>query len=74
MKLGYPETGVGSFRLPLHWSQPSQGKRRRKLKVSFGSSDHGGERPVLSFTADSYGHEARPHQRPQYGSLISLST
>jgi hypothetical protein len=46
----------------LHWSQPGQGKRRRRLKGSFGSTDNRGERPVLTFTTDSYGHKAHARQ------------
>jgi hypothetical protein len=45
----------------MYWSQQSQGKRRHCLKVSFGSLGHGGEWPVLSFTADSNGHEKLIH-------------
>lgn len=38
-------------------------KRQRNLKVSFGYSSHGGEWPVPTFTADSYGHVAEYDER-----------
>lgn len=49
---------------PLHWSPPSQEKRTSKLNVRFGLSDLGGERPVLTFTADSNGHLAGRSEQP----------
>jgi hypothetical protein len=51
----------------VHTSLLGQGKRRRNLKVSFDSSVHGGEWPVLIFTVDSFGHQADKHERPLSG-------
>jgi hypothetical protein len=66
--MDFPETVVRDSK--QIWSQPSQGKRRLNLKGGFGHLDHGGESPVLTITAHSYGHVARGHDQQLCCNLI----
>jgi hypothetical protein len=47
--------------VPPHTSQPGQRKRPSNLMVRIDSLHHGGEWPVLTITADRFGHVVHCH-------------
>jgi hypothetical protein len=71
--VGSHEAGTGDRLEPLHWSLTSHRKPTSNLRVRFGSTDHTSERQVLTFTADSNGHDDEVRRCPDLDEQFRLA-